>query len=125
DHHAALAALRAHCAISLWVDNGTADHGAARRFLATGVGRLVIGSESQRDLGLVREFASDTRVALSLDFRDDQFVGPPVLLADPGLWPPRVIVMSLARIGGAAAAGPQRPQAHPPAARPRPLPLPA
>jgi phosphoribosylformimino-5-aminoimidazole carboxamide ribotide isomerase len=102
DHHAALAALRAHCAISLWVDNGTADRGAARRFLATGMGRLVIGSESQRDLGLVREFASDTRVALSLDFRDDQFVGPPALLADPGLWPPRVIVMSLARIGGAA-----------------------
>jgi len=102
DHHAALAALRAHCAISLWVDNGTADHGAARRFLATGVGRLVIGSESQRDLVLVREFAGDTRVALSLDFRDDQFVGPPALLADPGLWPARVIVMSLARIGGAA-----------------------
>ena len=102
DHHAALAALRAHCAISLWVDNGTANHGAARRFLATGVGRLVIGSESQRDLVLVREFAGDTRVALSLDFRDDQFVGPPALLADPGLWPARVIVMSLARIGGAA-----------------------
>src|SRR5262249_60613685 len=62
DHHAALAALRAHCAISLWVDNGTADHGAARRFLATGVGRLVIGGESQRDLRLVRAFAREQRV---------------------------------------------------------------
>jgi phosphoribosylformimino-5-aminoimidazole carboxamide ribotide isomerase len=102
DHNAALAALRRDCAISLWVDNGTVDSGAARRFLATGMGRLVIGSESQRDLGLVREFADDARVALSLDFRDDRFLGPAELLADPAQWPPRVIVMSLAHIGGGA-----------------------
>ena len=102
DHNAALAALRRDCAISLWVDNGTADPGAARRFLGTGMGRLVIGSETQRDLGLVREFADDARVALSLDFRGDRFLGPPALLADPAQWPSRVIVMSLARIGGGA-----------------------
>jgi phosphoribosylformimino-5-aminoimidazole carboxamide ribotide isomerase len=100
DHNAALAALQAHCAISLWVDNGTADPGAARRFLAAGVGRLVIGSESQRDLCLVREFVGDPRVALSLDFRDDRFLGPQALLVDPSLWPDCVIVMSLTRIGG-------------------------
>jgi phosphoribosylformimino-5-aminoimidazole carboxamide ribotide isomerase len=104
DHHAVLGELRARYAVSLWVDNGTADRAAAQRFLATGMGRLVIGSESQRDLGLVREFADDARVALSLDFRDDVFLGPPALLADPTLWPHRVIVMSLARVG--AAAGP-------------------
>jgi phosphoribosylformimino-5-aminoimidazole carboxamide ribotide isomerase len=102
DHNAVLATLRAHCAVSLWVDNGTADRGAARRFLATGLGRLVIGSESQRDLCLVQEFADDARVALSLDFRDDRFLGPEALLADPTLWPAYVIVMSLTRIGGAA-----------------------
>jgi uncharacterized protein related to proFAR isomerase len=102
DHNAALAALQAHCAVSLWVDNGTADPGAARRFLATGVGRLVIGSESQRDLCLVREFVGDARVALSLDFRDDRFLGPQDLFVDPSLWPDCVIVMSLTRIGGGA-----------------------
>jgi phosphoribosylformimino-5-aminoimidazole carboxamide ribotide isomerase len=120
DDSPALAALRARCAVSLWVDNGTADPGAARRFLATGLGRLVIGTESQRDLGVLREFADDARVALSLDFRDDRFLGPEALLADPALWPACVIVMSLTRIGGAsgpdfdrlktirAAAGPER-----------------
>jgi phosphoribosylformimino-5-aminoimidazole carboxamide ribotide isomerase len=102
DHNAALAALRARCAVSLWVDNGTADPGVARRFLATGVGRLVIGSESQRDLCLVQEFVDDARVALSLDFRDDRFLGPQALLVDPALWPDCVIVMSLTRIGGRA-----------------------
>jgi len=102
DHNAALAALQTHCAVSLWVDNGTADLGAARRFLATGVGRLVIGSESQRDLCLVRKFVGDARVALSLDFRDDRFLGPQALLGDPSLWPDCVIVMSLTRIGGGA-----------------------
>jgi phosphoribosylformimino-5-aminoimidazole carboxamide ribotide isomerase len=120
DHSAALAALRARCAVSLWVDNGTADPGAARRFLATGLGRLVIGSESQRDRWLVQEFAHEPRVALSLDFREDRFLGPEALLADPALWPACVIVMSLTRIGSAAgpdfarlktiraAAGPER-----------------
>ena len=100
DHHAVLAALQRK--VSLWVDNGTADPAAAHRFLATGLGRLVIGSESQRDLCLVREFANDARVALSLDFRHERFLGPPALIAEPGVWPHRVIVMSLSRVGGAA-----------------------
>jgi phosphoribosylformimino-5-aminoimidazole carboxamide ribotide isomerase len=104
DHNAVLAALRAHGAVSLWVDNGTADAGAARRFLATRLGRLVIGSESQRDLCLMQEFADDARVALSLDFRDDRFLGPEALLVNPALWPACIIVMSLTRIG--AGAGP-------------------
>jgi phosphoribosylformimino-5-aminoimidazole carboxamide ribotide isomerase len=36
---------------------------------------------------------------LSLDFRDDCFLGPPELLEDAALWPRRVIVMTLARVG--------------------------
>jgi phosphoribosylformimino-5-aminoimidazole carboxamide ribotide isomerase len=81
---------------------------------------LVIGTESQRDLCVLQEFADDARVALSLDFRDDRFLGPEALLADPAPWPACVIVMSLTRIGGGAgpdfdrlrairaAAGPER-----------------
>jgi phosphoribosylformimino-5-aminoimidazole carboxamide ribotide isomerase len=37
-----------------------------------------------------------------LDFRGDVFQGPPELLARPDLWPPRIIVMTLARVGGGA-----------------------
>jgi phosphoribosylformimino-5-aminoimidazole carboxamide ribonucleotide (ProFAR) isomerase len=36
---------------------------------------------------------------LSLDFRGDDFIGPPALLQRPHLWPARVIVMTLARVG--------------------------
>ena len=39
---------------------------------------------------------------LSLDFRDDEFQGPPALLEDASLWPERIIVMTLARVGGAS-----------------------
>jgi phosphoribosylformimino-5-aminoimidazole carboxamide ribotide isomerase len=81
----------------LWIDNGSAD---ARRVSATrAFGAPVIGSESQRDLELL---VSESDVLLSLDFRDDAFQGPPELLARPDLWPQRIIVMTLARIGGSA-----------------------
>jgi phosphoribosylformimino-5-aminoimidazole carboxamide ribotide isomerase len=81
----------------LWIDNGAADEG---RIAATqAFGAPVIGSESQRDLALL---ASKRDVLLSLDFRGDALQGPPELLARPDLWPARIIVMTLARIGGAA-----------------------
>ena len=39
---------------------------------------------------------------LSLDFRGEGFLGPPLLLDDPNLWPRTVIVMTLARVGTGA-----------------------
>jgi phosphoribosylformimino-5-aminoimidazole carboxamide ribotide isomerase len=79
----------------LWIDNGAAD---PRQVAATrAFGAPVIGSESQRDLSLL---ASERDALLSLDFRGDAFQGPPDLLARPDLWPPRIIVMTLARVGG-------------------------
>jgi phosphoribosylformimino-5-aminoimidazole carboxamide ribotide isomerase len=101
DQHGALFGLQAAYAGSLWVDQGIADGAAAHRFLEAGPGRLVLGSETQRDLALAREFAADARVLLSLDFRGETFLGPPALLTRPDLWPQEVIVMSLTRIGGA------------------------
>jgi phosphoribosylformimino-5-aminoimidazole carboxamide ribotide isomerase len=81
----------------LWIDNGAAD---ARRVEATRpFGAPVIGSESQRDLALL---ASERDVLLSLDFREDAFQGPPELLTRADLWPARILVMTLARIGGGA-----------------------
>ena len=42
------------------------------------------------------------RIVLSLDFRGDAFQGPQEILAEPALWPQRVIVMTLARVGSGA-----------------------
>jgi len=51
---------------------------------------------------LVTSLRDDRRVILSLDFRGDAFIGPPALLGAPELWPQRVIVMTLERVGSAA-----------------------
>ena len=88
--------------LSLWVDNGVDETETARRWLAARWGALVIGSESQSDLQTLGALRDDPRVVLSLDFRGEAFQGPPELLADPGLWPKRVIAMTLARVGSGA-----------------------
>src|SRR5690349_17910392 len=94
DNHVALARLRhALPDVTLWVDNGLADQDAARAWLAQGLGHVVLGSEAQSDSALVRELGMEPRVLLSLDFRGEDFCGPPELLADARLWPERVIVM--------------------------------
>jgi phosphoribosylformimino-5-aminoimidazole carboxamide ribotide isomerase len=86
--------------VRLWIDNGTADRNAAEAWLARDLGDLVIGSEAQTDAALMRGFRHDSRVILSLDFRDAA-LGPPELL-EPACWPQRVIVMTLARVGSGA-----------------------
>jgi phosphoribosylformimino-5-aminoimidazole carboxamide ribotide isomerase len=85
--------------LDLWVDNGLADAAAARAFLHDGTDHLVLGSEAQADHMLVESLRDDPRVILSLDFRGDTFIGPPSLLATPDIWPRRIIVMTLARVG--------------------------
>ncbi len=87
-----------------WVDNGVSDLSSARSWLDAGLGHLVIGSESQHDMALMRALSEHDRVVLSLDFRDQAFLGPAALLDDAVSWPRRLIVMTLARIG--AGAGP-------------------
>jgi phosphoribosylformimino-5-aminoimidazole carboxamide ribotide isomerase len=106
DNGAALAAIRAAFpALSLWLDAGFAQAGACRAWLESGPGMLVLGSEAQRDerlLGELLHARGADRVILSLDFRGESFVGPPALLERPALWPERVIVMTLARVGSSA-----------------------
>ncbi len=105
DHAPALAEIAAAWpGLDLWVDRGIGDVAAARAWLDRGLGSLVLGSESQRDMATVHALAGNARVLLSLDFRGEAFQGPAALLADPSLWPARVIVMTLARVG--AGAGP-------------------
>ena len=86
--------------LAFWVDNGMADLGSAQCWLDSGLGHLVLGSETQNDDTLVRGFSGDSRVILSLDYRGDAFVGPASLLNAADGWPSRVIAMTLARVGG-------------------------
>jgi HisA/HisF family protein len=99
--HAALSRIARGCpGVELWVDGGFGDEVSARAFLAKGLGRPVLGSESQRDANAVRALGDEA--VLSLDFRGEDFLGPPLLLDDPNLWPRAVIVMTLARVGTGA-----------------------
>lgn len=75
-----------------WLDAGrTGPHGAPCV--------TIVGSENFAPDETPPDFSSESRVILSLDFRDDDFLGPPALLSSPQLWPRRVIVMTLARVG--------------------------
>jgi phosphoribosylformimino-5-aminoimidazole carboxamide ribotide isomerase len=97
-------------AAALWVDNGASDLSSACNWLDAGLGHLVIGSESQHDMALMRRMSEHDRVVLSLDFRDQTFLGPPTLLDDVASWPRRLIVMTLARVGSGA--GPDLDRLH-------------
>jgi phosphoribosylformimino-5-aminoimidazole carboxamide ribotide isomerase len=100
---AALTLLRRRFpAIGFWVDAGLSGPEACLDWLERDLGDLVLGSEAQRDVAtlsfLMRRPAAASRTVLSLDFAGDRFLGPPELL-EPRLWPSRVIVMTLARVG--------------------------
>jgi HisA/HisF family protein len=80
--------------VEFWIDCGVTAAAARAGVLP------VVGSESLADDDLERLRKEPGGLfALSLDFRGDSFVGPRALLEDAGLWPERVIVMTLARVG--------------------------
>jgi len=92
--------------VELWIDDG----GLPRERLPSADWMPVIGSESlggADDLKRLRDALPD-RFVLSLDFRGERFVGPQALLDDAALWPQRVIVMTLSRVG--AGEGPDLPR---------------
>lgn len=59
----------------------------------------VVGSETLSDDESVSIAKDRSDVILSLDFRGDGFVGPRALIDRAELWPRRIIVMTLARVG--------------------------
>jgi phosphoribosylformimino-5-aminoimidazole carboxamide ribotide isomerase len=85
--------------LELWIDNGMADAQEALEWLRRTRFCLVIGSESQHDDHTARALQHEKRVLMSLDFRGDKFQGPPGLQENASLWPSRVIVMTLGRVG--------------------------
>jgi phosphoribosyl isomerase A len=106
------ALLEADPRLELWLDAGFADVGAAAEVmsaLAPHVGRVVpvFGSESLRSRqALATCFGASgmPNGVLSLDRRDGHRLDASGCWDAPELWPPRVIVMTLERVG--ADAGP-------------------
>ena len=88
--------------LRMWVDNGVVNASALHAFIGADLGTPVIGSESQRDSKLITQHRDSMRIVLSLDFRGAAFQGPQEILAEPALWPHRIIVMTLARVGSGA-----------------------
>ncbi len=98
DHRRVVEGLqRSHPDLAFWVDGGFSDTAAAQAWQEAGLGRPVLGSES---LTMLPEHGAwPAQGVLSLDFREDDFLGPSALLQYPGRWPAEVIVMTLARVG--------------------------
>ncbi|MDQ3797134.1 MAG: HisA/HisF-related TIM barrel protein, partial [Pseudomonadota bacterium] len=93
---------RDHPDLDLWIDAGLRDDRAISHWRRTGARyHPVIGSESLSSVHCLRHPVFDpTRyVILSLDFQGDTFLGPPQLATTPSLWPQRVILMMLERVG--------------------------
>jgi phosphoribosylformimino-5-aminoimidazole carboxamide ribotide isomerase len=99
-HRAVLDGIQAEFpALSLWLDAGFAEPGdlvpwsRERR-------TPVIGSESVASLEAFAAMrAAAPEAILSLDTRGDRRLGPAALFDTPRLWPERVIVMTLDRVG--------------------------
>ena len=103
DHAATILALEAAFpTVTFWVDAGIGKATEARACLARYRGDLVLGSETLQDAAIPAAFRNDPRLLLSLDFRDAAYQGPTALYDDETLWPARVIVMTLARVGSQA-----------------------
>jgi phosphoribosylformimino-5-aminoimidazole carboxamide ribotide isomerase len=86
--------------IEIWLDAGINQSDIAASYLAMGV-LPVIGSESIANIAdyhaIFHRLAHHH--ALSLDWRDKDFLGPAQLLEDTKCWPEYIIAMTLNRVG--------------------------
>ena len=99
-HDHALAALAAaHPEVELWIDRGAADVDDLAERREAGEGTAVIGAESFEDARTLSHALKASRGVLSLDHDAAGPIGPEAVHADASLWPDRVIVMTLARVG--------------------------
>jgi phosphoribosylformimino-5-aminoimidazole carboxamide ribotide isomerase len=85
--------------VEFWIDSGISTETQAANWLNHHRGALVIGSESLGDSATSPRLKDESRRVLSLDFRGDDFQGPADLASNTSLWPDRIIVMTLAKVG--------------------------
>lgn len=101
DNDSALQAIRkAFPKLELWIDAGIGTLAALEAWHKTGLGRAVVGSETLKSYSEWRRMLRSGDVILSLDFRGRRFIGPPPLASNAAVWPARVLVMALSRVGG-------------------------
>jgi phosphoribosylformimino-5-aminoimidazole carboxamide ribotide isomerase len=87
--------------LRIWVDGGFATAAEAHQSAAAFV-LPVLGSESlagSGELDAARELFGTDGFVLSLDYRGGRFLGPPGIERRVELWPERVILMTLDRVG--------------------------
>ena len=83
--------------VTFWVDQGISSTVKFKDLLSR---QHVIGSETNISPDILNEIIiSSPNIILSLDFQSNTFLGDRNLLQKTGLWPGRIIIMSLARIG--------------------------
>ncbi|SCW79136.1 phosphoribosylformimino-5-aminoimidazole carboxamide ribotide isomerase [Rhizobium mongolense subsp. loessense] len=83
----------------VWLDAGFRSATDVGQALADAQIFAVLGSESQAGTDVLSAFGAHPRLILSLDFHGDAFLGPPAIMSTPDLWPRRVIVMTLDKVG--------------------------
>jgi len=79
-----------------WLDAGIRNRLDMKQFEASERLVMVLGSENLQALPLLSDIDS---CVLSLDFKQNQFLGDKVILQQVERWPDRVIVMNLDRVG--------------------------
>lgn len=95
----AIAGLRdAFPGLELWVDAGESDPARIAARAAAGLGTSIVGTESLGEADVEPALAAEG-VILSLDCDAAGPRGPRRVHEDARLWPARVIVMTLARVG--------------------------
>jgi len=92
-----------HPQIEIWLDAGINQPDIAENWLAMGV-LPVIGSESIANIAdyhaVLHQLAN--HLALSLDWRDKEFLGPVEMLNDTKYWPEYIIAMTLNKVGSSS-----------------------
>lgn len=85
--------------LQVWLDAGIKSASDLLPYQETDNLYHVLGSETLDDLSLLSSGATKHQFILSLDFRDQHFLGNKQLIEDPQLWPESMIVMSLDHVG--------------------------
>jgi len=85
--------------LNLWIDAGIRRADQLHSLQQLAPVTPVLGSETLPDTRLLEQLPDQDSAILSLDFRDQSFLGPARVLATPGLWPSRIILMALHRVG--------------------------
>ena len=85
-----------------WLDAGFSSYDSIRYWPDSEQLRVVIGSESQTEFSTFQALLQQSQSynpILSLDFKQNQFLGPQTILNAPAIWPADVILMKLDRVG--------------------------